>query len=190
VILVGDASGSEDAGPWKRVVERMNAGSVAVFLSPLAFCRGTDAVAWLPLEKKGRCYQFHDWLYHKECGAKAHPVFEGSQARGIMDWDYYGQVVPHYLFDGQDTPDDVAAAFAVGYSIPGGYASGVLVGSYKLGAGRMVLNTPRVLENLDTNPTADRLLLNLVGYAAKLAANTRAELSADLENLFRRIGYA
>jgi hypothetical protein len=172
VLLVGDVSGSEDAARWQSVIERMNAGSVAVFLSPLTFRRGQDPVGWLPLTNKGRCYRFNDWLYHKECVAKAHPVFAGLQPRGILDWDYYGQVVPHYLFDGQDTPADVAAAaFAVGYSIPGGYASGVLVGAYPLGRGHMVLNTLQVLENLAVHPAAARLLLNLVNYAAGLAAS-------------------
>jgi hypothetical protein len=72
------------------------------------------------------------------------------------------------LFDGQDMPDDVAAAaFAVGYSCPGGYASGILAGAYRLGAGRLVLNTLRILENLDQHPAADRLLLNLIEYAGQ-----------------------
>jgi hypothetical protein len=83
-----------------------------------------------------------------------------------MDWDYYGPVIPRYLFDGQDTPDDVAAAaFAVGYSCQGGYASGVLVGSYRLGEGSFLLNTLRVPENLDLHPAADRLLLNMIAHS-------------------------
>jgi len=36
---------------------------------------------------------------------------------------------------------------------------------YKVGPGRIILNTPFVLENLDQHPAADRLLLNLVRYA-------------------------
>ena len=169
VVLVGDVSGSATGGQWDQLLGQIRQGSVAVFLQPQAFRKGKDGAGWLPLEKKGRCYEFNDWLYHKECVAKAHPIFEGLQPKGIMDWDYYGQVIPHYLFDGQDTPDDVAAAaFALGYAIPGGYASGVLIGSYRLGAGRFILSTPRVLENLDAHPAADRLLLNLVTFAGGL----------------------
>ncbi|MHB9036893.1 MAG: malectin domain-containing carbohydrate-binding protein, partial [Armatimonadota bacterium] len=129
-----------------------------------------NMVGWLPLEKKGRYYRFHDWLYHKECVAKLHPIFDGLQSKGIMDWDYYGEVISHDLLDGQDTPDDVAvAAFAIGHdSCPGGYASGIMVCSYPFGAGRFILNTLRVLENVGTHPAADRLLLNMINYAASL----------------------
>jgi hypothetical protein len=177
IILVGDLSKGAaspngwqeiaDENGWRGLTQRMSRGSAVVFLSPLAFQREKDSVGWLPLAKKGRCYRFFDWLYHKECVAKAHPVFEGLQAKGIMDWYYYGPMIPHYLFDGLDTPDDVAAtAFATGYSTPGGYASGVLLASYRSGEGRLILNTFPVLENLDVHPAADRLMLNLINYAS------------------------
>ena len=65
------------------------------------------------LKEKGRFYNFHDWLYHKECVARAHPVLDGLAGKGILDWDYYGPVITHGLFEGQRTPDDViVAAFA------------------------------------------------------------------------------
>ncbi|MFH1008805.1 MAG: sugar-binding domain-containing protein [Candidatus Latescibacterota bacterium] len=167
VLLVGDLSNMPtDENDWRAVWARIAGGSTAVFFSPLAFRRGEDAVGWLPLANKGRCYWFNDWLYHKECVAKAHPIFDGLQGKGIMDWDYYGELIPHYFFDGQDTPDDVAAAaFATGYPCPGGYASGVLFGGYSMGEGRFFINTFPVLENLDAHPAADRLLLNIVRYA-------------------------
>ncbi len=176
VILVGDVSRERDGsgsgpssveGRWKELNRRMAEGSTVVFLSPHAFQKGKDPVGWLPLTKKGRCYKYFDWLYHKECVAKKHPVFEGLQSGGILDWYYYGPMIPHYLFDGQDLPDEViAAAFATGFDAPGGYASGILMGSYRSGRGRFVVNTFPVLENLDHHPAADRLLLNLVNYAA------------------------
>ncbi|MFA6108588.1 MAG: sugar-binding domain-containing protein, partial [Candidatus Latescibacterota bacterium] len=78
--------------------------------------RERDRVGWLPLAPKGQCNEIWDWLYHKECVAKRHPVFADLPAGGILDWDYYGSVIPKRLFTGQATPDEVvAAAFAVGY---------------------------------------------------------------------------
>ena len=95
IILVGEpAEAGGDREAWKELARRMARGSTVVFLSPNAFKREKDAVAWLPLAQKGRCYKFYDWLYHKECVAKAHPVFEGLQGRGILDWYYYGPVIP------------------------------------------------------------------------------------------------
>lgn len=166
VVLVGTPP-EGDADSWERLMDSVSRGSVAVFLSPAAFRRGKDPAARLPLKNKGRVYEFNDWLYHKECVAGRHPMFEGLAPPGIMDWDYYGPIITRTLFDCRDTPDDVAAAaFAVGYSIPGGYASGILAGSYRHGEGRFVLNAFRVLENIDAHPAADRMLLNLIRYAA------------------------
>jgi hypothetical protein len=103
---------------------------------------------------------------------------------------YYGQVIPHELFDGQETPDDVAAAaFAVGYSCPGGYASGILVGSYPFGAGRFFINTLRVLENIDLHPAADRLLINMVPVAVEATSKPTVELPNEFDTSLARIGY-
>jgi hypothetical protein len=143
------------------------------------------------LAQKGRCYNFGDWLYHKECVAKAHPIFEGLPSKGILDWYYYGPVIPHYVFDGQEKPDEVvAAAFATGYTAPGGYASGILLGSYRFGEGRFVVNTLPIMENVDSHPAADRLLLNLISYAAGFVGKPLSELPAGFDTQLKAIGYS
>ncbi len=191
LILVGDVSADSSPAQWRMLADQMETGSTVIFLSPQAFRREKEPAAWLPLAKKGRVYEFNDWLYHKECVAKEHPVFEGLQGKGLLDWYFYGPVLPHYLFDGQETPAAViAAAFATGYSTPGGYASGVLLGSYKFGAGQFIINTFSILENIDKHPAADRLLLNLIGYAAKSTREPSAPLSADFQAHLKEIGYA
>ncbi len=146
VILVGDLSRAKARSvDWKRLMERVEDGAVAVFLCPASFnkgepCparfgKGEDGTHWLPLAKKGKCYRFHDWLYHREWVAKRHPIFEGLQAPGVMDWDYYDQVLGHYVFEGQAMPDDLAAvSFATGnMDYPGGYGWGTLLGAYNSG---------------------------------------------------------
>jgi hypothetical protein len=193
IILVGDLSkSSEPASRWSDLARRMARGSVVVFLSPFAFQDGKDNVRWLPLSKKGRFYRFHEVsIYHKECVAKAHPIFEGLQAGGIMDWDYYGPLIPHHVFDGQDTPDEsVAAAFGVGQGdAVVGYASGILVGSYKFAEGRFLLNTLPLLNHVDAHPSADRILLNLVNYAAGFVKKPLGELPSDFDVQLKSIGY-
>ena len=169
LILVGlpNAAGHQ-AEVWTRLLERLARGSTAIFLNPRVFQNGDDSTFWLPLASRGRWFTFHDWLYHKECVARRHPVFAGLQGPGILDMDYYGPVIPHDIFEGQDTPDDtIAASFATGYNhYPSGYGCGLLMAAYRLGAGRFVLSTPPVLDHLAAHPAADRLLLNLVAYAA------------------------
>ena len=167
VILVGSPSNPEASEMWDDLKQRMMAGATVLFLSPRLFIEHEPAMAWLPLQNKGRCYTFADWLYHKECVARRHCVFDGLQGPGIMDMDYYGPVIPHEVFEGIDTPDEtIAAAFATGYyDLPGGYGCSILIGAWKSGAGRFILSTPYLLENLDSHPAADRLLLNLITYA-------------------------
>ncbi len=191
LILVGDVSGSSHSAEWRELAGRMARGSTAVFLSPQAFKVEKNAAARLPLVKKGRVSVFQDMLYHKECVAKAHPVFEGLQGKGVLDMYYYGPMWPHYLFDGQDTPSEVfAAAFATGYSTPGGYASGVLLGSYKFGAGQFIVNSFPILEYVDKHPVADRLLLNLIEYESGFLGAPAVALPADLQTQLRDIGYS
>jgi hypothetical protein len=161
-----------------------------VFLSPQAFKREKDGAARLPLANKGRVFRFEDMLYHKECVAKPHRVFEGLQGKGVLDMYYYGPMWPHYLFDGQETPAEVmSAAFATGYSTPGGYASGVLLGSYKFGAGQFIVNSFPILDYMDKHPVADRLLLNLIQHGAEFAIAPVVALPTDFETQLRNIGY-
>ena len=83
----------------------------------------------------------------------------------------------------------IAAAFAAGYSTPGGYASGVLLGSYAFGAGRFFVNTFPILENIDAHPAADRLLLNLIENAAASTQGPAVALPADFDSKLKEIGY-
>jgi hypothetical protein len=191
LILVGDVSSTGTAEDWKELATRMAKGGSVVFLSPWTFKQGDQSAARLPLAQKGQVRHFHDGIYHKECLAKAHPIFDGLQSRALLNWYYYGPMIPHVLFEGQDTPADgaVAAAFAVGYSMPGGYASGLLTATYKFGNGRFIVNTFPILENLDAHPTADRMLLNLVRYAGDNTGSPLASLPDDFAQQLKAIGY-
>jgi hypothetical protein len=180
VILVGEPQAFTQE-QWLALLECIARGSTAVFLAPNVFRRGEDSTFWLPLAKKGICKGFNDWLYHKDCVARRHPVFAGLQTGGILDWDFYDQVISHNLFEGQETPGEViVAAFAAGYSCPGGYESGVMLGSYRFGAGHLILNTLNILDQLDRHPAADRLLLNLVAHAHSLAARRTRKAPAKV----------
>jgi len=191
LILVGDLSSSNArSADWRELASRMERGGSVLFLSPLAFQRGEESTGWLPLARKGRVYKFYDWLYHKECVAKSHPIFEGLQSNAMLDWYYYGQMIPHYLFELQDTPHEVvAAAFATGYPIEGGYASGILVGKYSFGAGEFLINTFPIIEHLGNHPVADRLLINMIRFAAVNTSGSLASLPPQFDLKLREIGY-
>ena len=194
VILVGDLS-NIDMGieQWQKILEKITKGSTAIFLSPRVFKRGDESTGWLPLLNKGRYYHFNDWVFHKECVAKPHLIFEGLQDKGIMDWDYYGPLIPKYIFDGQDTPDEVvAAAFAMGYNAGNteyeiGYASGVLFAGYRFGKGRFFINSFPILENLSIHPAADRMLMNILQYVKDDDGKVLSDLPEDFKSILAKI---
>ncbi|MCC7261840.1 MAG: hypothetical protein IT369_04870 [Candidatus Latescibacteria bacterium] len=188
LILVG-ATPPVEVDFWRVLLEKMDRGAAVLFADPAAFARGQEPLGWLPLADKGQCPEFWDWLYHKECVAKNHPVFAGLQAGGILDWDYWKPVLPSRLFTGQAQPGEVlAAAFAIGYPCAGGYSSGVLLSAHRFGAGAFLLNTFPVLEHLGAHPAADRLLANLLTHTAAQARKTRARPSRGLAAQLRALG--
>lgn len=73
------------------------------------------------------------------------------------------------------------------------YASVLPLSVHDRGVGRFVLNTLHLRENLTTHPAADRLLLNLLRFAAKTANQPLADLPPDLPPDFpthlRTLGY-
>lgn len=178
-ILVGMPD-EEDRTPgaWDALRQRIAEGATALFLDPRIFRQGDDTTHWLPLEKKGRVHDTTDSLYHKECVARRHPVFDGLPGPGILDWDYYGSLIPHIVFEGLDTPaETMAATFTTGhYAYASGYHCGLLLAAYPLGSGWIILNTFPVIENLDRNPVADRLFLNMVTWLGDDGSGGRSAL--------------
>ena len=69
------------------------------------------------------------------------------------------------------------------------YSAGLTVSVHTLGAGRFILNTLLVRENLRTSPVADRLLINMLRYAGRDAAKPLVELPVDFESQLKAMGY-
>ena len=61
---------------------------------------------------------------------------------------------------------------------------------YKLGEGRFILNALRIRQALGTDPVAERLLRNMLNYAAVLCNNKPlAPLPEDFDQYLKDIGY-
>ena len=186
VILVGAAPAQGETAAWQELAQRMARGATVVFLCPEVFRRGDDPVGWVPLAQKGALARLASWVYLKDEWAKRHPVFDGLPAGGLMDYTVYREVIPDLVWSGQEAPAE-AAAGANNTSL--GYASGLLVAVYEFGAGRFVLNTLRLRENMASDPVAERLLRNLLRYAARERGQAVAELPADFGAQLTAIGY-
>jgi len=186
VILVPGKPAGDDAAAWGELARRIARGASAVFLCPEAFKKGKDAAGWVPLANKGRLANMASWVYLKDEWTKRHPIFDGLPAGGLMDYTFYREVIPDLVWAGQDAPQEVVAG-AINTSLA--YGSGLLVSAHKLGAGHFILNTLRIRDNLGKDPVAERLLRNMLNYAAKQAAQPLAELPAGFEEQLRKLGY-
>ena len=183
-VLVGDvpaAPGNEEF--WNSLRQEIEAGAHAIVLSANPFrtdLAKPDDTARVKPEKHPwhdmlQSRNFHDWLYHRECVGKRHPIFSGLQSGGILDWEYWGEVVGHGWFAMPQNPCDViAAGFAVGYSCPGGYDSGLLIGLQHVGKGTLLFNSLPLLEHLGRHPAADRLLLNMLALDISKATDGKS----------------
>ena len=171
---------------FRELARRMAQGATVVFLTPDVFRRGDQPVGWLPLASKGALVDIRGWLYLKDEWSKRHPIFDGLQSGGLMDYTYYREIIPDAVWTGQDPP---AEAVAGAIKASQDYASGLMVAVYDFGAGRFVLNTLHIRDQLGKHPIAERLLRNLLCYAAGGSGNPLAPLPPDFDTQLRAIGY-
>ena len=103
-----------------------------------------------------------------------------------MDYTFYRNVISDTRWAGLSAPDELAAA-SIDTSFD--YDSGILLAVYRLGAGRIVLNTFWIVEQLGKDPAAERLLRNLIHYAAAGNAQPLAALPEDFKKRLTDMGY-
>ncbi|MBN2022068.1 MAG: hypothetical protein JW809_04680 [Pirellulales bacterium] len=186
ILACAKPPGPDARAAFRELAGRIARGSTVVFLSPEVFSDGRSNVAWLPLVNKGQLAGLSSWLYHKDEWCKRHPIFDGLPAPGLMDYTFYRDVIPDAAFVGQDPP---AEAVAGANNTSQAYSAGLLVAVYPLGEGKFVLNTLEIRENLGANPVAERLLRNMLRFAAADAKKPAAPLPSDFEERMKAMGY-
>ena len=205
ILVSTKAFGTGTLAEFTELASRIAQGSSAVFLSadvfhnkskppgvdgPLApFVRPLLNLDFAPFARKGFQADINCCVgyYRKDDWAKNHPIFAGMPAGGIMNMAYYKNLIPYETVMMNIQPPDEAVSGAINASLD--YASGLHVGVYKLGAGRFILNNLQILENLGTDPAAERLLRNMLNYAARDLDQPLAELPADFDQQLKAIGY-
>jgi beta-galactosidase/beta-glucuronidase len=175
-----------NAEVFQELARHIARGSTAIFLSPDVFKKGDNPISFVPLQNKGTLSVIIGHIYLKDEWAKRHPIFDGLPAGGLMDYTFYREILPDVVWAGQDPPAEVVAG-AIKASQD--YSSGLLVSVYNLGAGRFILNALRILENLGRDPVAERLLRNMLRYAASDVERPLANLPSDFDAQLKAIGY-
>lgn len=162
LVLVGGDVGDDRAALAGRLRAATEAGATVALLAPQQLVDGENRLLPLP---GVTCTPVHDWLYHSECVGFRHPLFAGLQTGGILDWYLYGQTIPRHLLGGAEPVEIAAAGITVGQVIRGGYRGGLSAAGYELGRGRLLVSAFRILEELNRNPCADRMLMNIIEHA-------------------------
>jgi hypothetical protein len=193
VILVSYApNAGETAEAWRDLVTRIAQGSTAIFLTPDVFKKDGNPLGWLPLANKGGLAMVSEYafpqVYPKDEWAKKHPLFDGLPCGGLMDYTFYREIIPDIRYAGQDTPDEaVAGTFRTSH--PGAYWCDLMLSVSKLGEGRLILNALRIRQTLGQDPTSERLLRNMIRYAARDMRKPVVQFQESPAELFKAIGF-
>jgi hypothetical protein len=152
ILIAGHAEGNEN--DW---LSQVSTGSVAILLDPSA----------LPPELGGSIEDSGPRFWGRDDIVTPHPVFDGLPSRRLMDLFFYRDLIARksIVGFGKDT-ENVVPTFAVGKPGGQGYWSGSNLLVYNVGRGKVIVCTLRILDNLEKNPAADRVLLNMLSFAA------------------------
>jgi len=197
IIAGGKPPAPGRAEEFDKLIETIRNGSTVVFLDPRVFAKDKNPVKWLPLKKPQLLTGWApDWcgsFYRAERWIKRHPISTGLPAGGMMDVEFYDDLISNVAI--VELPDDKARPAAAGggqtsaagsatgsltegrlldvvagatrcNSSVGTFVHGMHVAVYELGSGHFILNTLNIKSNLGKHPVAERLLRNMLRYAA------------------------
>ena len=110
----------------------------------------------------GNCIYVRNWLYHLDSYIADKKVFDGLADIGLLDMDLFRRVYPdRYLIDTAKPKKSYCASFGSGLFAKDNCISALAMGEFEFGKGSVTVNTFKLLENVGTDPVADRILYNL-----------------------------
>ena len=188
VILVGNKPAPGGVLAWRDLITRITRGSAVVFLCPEVFAEGNQPTRWLPLCGKGGLVAGSD-LYIRDEWTKQHPIFAGLPCGGLMDYTFYREIIGPAAFHGPGHSDRGGGRS----DSPGHTRERICfrLSHVRLshGGGNVRPQHARIRETLGANPVAERLLRNMLNYAARDMSRPLAELPADFPSQLKAIKY-
>jgi hypothetical protein len=155
---------------FAELARRIGRGSWVVFLTPETLIDPkTSKLRWAPLPDTQRPELGHTpiWYFRADHWAKEHPIFAGLPSGGIMNYRFYRGLIDSRVFVGLELPVEAVCGALQTSGGSDDYRSDLVVSVHRLGAGRFILNALHVRENLRKLPAAERLLRNMLNYAAQ-----------------------
>jgi len=126
-------------------------------------------------------------LFH---AVKEHPIFDGLPTNCLMGQDYHNVCAKKTLINIEG--ESVVLTISLDYTRYYFGLSDVWVGSdltiVPHGKGRIILSMLRLLENLGTDPVADRIFYNMVRFSARISSDCRfASLDEAAKNSVSKV---
>jgi hypothetical protein len=171
---------------FRELARHMARGSTVVFVDSHVFAYAGEPISLSSIGKKGSLVGLNSNVYHKDDWSKVHPIFDGLPSGGLMDYTFYRENIGNLAWSVPDAPAEAVAGAIYAFTA---YGSGLLVSVDNLGAGRFILNTLRIRENLGRDPAAERLLRNMLRYAARDAQKPVADLPPDFDETLKKFRY-
>ena len=174
---------------FAELARRIATGSSVVFLTAATLIDGDAAteqypyhLRWAPFPAAERpsLVWTPSWYFRADHWAKNHPIFAGLPSGGVMDYRFYREIIHGRVL--RDVPLTDEAVCGAVYASGPGFAADLIVSVHRLGAGRFILNTLRIRDNLGAVPAAERLLRNLLNHAAQTTAEPACALPAGFND--------
>lgn len=178
ILISGRAAADVGEEALAVLTGRIERGATAVLLTPEALSEGdlpptSDwqtapvPLRWRPLPsaEQPSLGLTPNWYFRADHWAKEHPIFEGLPCGGIMDYRFYREILTNRVLVCLEPPLEAVSG---ALQTTGGrreYRSDLLVSVHNLGAGRLILNSLRIRENLGKVPAAEHLLRNMLKHA-------------------------
>ena len=84
-----------------------------------------------------------------------------------MDYRFYREIIDGRILGNINSAEEAVCGTLYTSASWGGFSSDLITSVHRLGAGRFILNTLRIRENLGKVPAAERLLRNILNYATE-----------------------
>jgi hypothetical protein len=198
ILASGTVPSDNKATAFGGLARRVARGSAVVFLTPNMLLdsplqdEASQLLHWAPIASEPRPQLAHtpNWYFRADHWAKEHAVFAGLPCGGILDYTFYRDILSPVVFRNLQPPVESICGAIQTSGGADDYCSDLLIASCPLAAGSLILNSLNLRDNIGKNPAADRLLLNLLNYAAKDANKPISDLPADFDGQLRATGLA
>lgn len=101
-----------------------------------------------------------------------------------MDYTFYRDIISATVFRSLQSPVEAVCGAIQTSGGHEDYCSDLLVAEYPFGAGRIIVNSLKLRDNIDKVPAADRLLANLINHAARDMHQPVSDLPPDFAARF------